>query len=244
MVRVAALLLVAGIVWAVLWSPLLMVRAVRVVGGRHTTSEDVAAAAGIDSGDNLLFLSTDQVADQVRGLPWVKDADVDRMLPGTIRVRIRERRPAMVLSLPDAQWRIDAHGRVLGVAHSTHGNPVLAGTGGTGLEPGAQVRDPGASDALRVWRELPAPLRSSVEAAFAPTPERITLFLRAGVQVRYGAAERMAAKNRVLGVLLRRTAAQGRAVGYIDVRVPTSPAVAGAAPAEPLNGPAPATSAE
>jgi cell division protein FtsQ len=229
-VRTALLLGAIAVVWAIGWSPLLHLRAVRVVGARHTTADQVAAAAGLDSGDNLLFVSTEEVRRRTEELAWVKRAEVDRMLPGTIRVRIHERRPAMVLSLPSARWSVDAHGRVLGLAPSAGDLPVLAGIDGGPVEPGARVGDRGGVDALRVWRRLPGRLRARLEAVFASTPERITLFLAGGIQVRYGAAERMDAKNEVLQVLLSGTAHGEGAVRYLDVRVPTNPAVAGARP--------------
>ena len=51
-----------------------------------------------------------------------------------------------------------------------------------------------------------------------------------GTQVRYGAARSMRAKNQVLAALLTELRAEGGAASYIDVRVPTSPAVSNAAP--------------
>jgi cell division septal protein FtsQ len=65
-----------------------------------------------------------------------------------------------------------------------------------------------------------------VVGVFAPTVERITFSLREGTSVRYGAAEQIRDKNEVLQVLLRRLDDEGRTAAYIDVRVPTSPAVA------------------
>ena len=60
---------------------------------------------------------------------------------------------------------------------------------------------------------------------FAPTVERLTLSLEDGTLVRYGAAESLAAKNEVLLSLLAELAREGTQAAYIDVRVPTSPAV-------------------
>ena len=46
-----------------------------------------------------------------------------------------------------------------------------------------------------------------------------------GTQVRFGAAESLRAKNEVLVALLAQMRGEGRTAGYIDVRVPTSPAI-------------------
>src|SRR5687768_4599839 len=107
----AGTILAVGMIgWVALGSPLLAVDEVKVVGARHTTSAEVAAAAGLGSEDNLLLMSTEDVEAKAETLPWVRTAEVDRMLPGTVRVRITERIPAMVVSLGAAQWTIDARG--------------------------------------------------------------------------------------------------------------------------------------
>ncbi len=226
------LALLAGlitVIYAMFWSPLLEVREVKVVGGPHTSSEQVATVAGLDQGGNLLRLSTREVADRVETLPWVKSAEVTRMLPGTVKVRVVEREPALVLSLAGSRWLIDATGAVLD-SGSTRGLPVLAGVEVGGVSPGDELKTEEALDALSAFRSLSGPLQDKVAGMFAPTRERITLSLDDGTVIRYGAAERLVAKNRVLGALLERFREEGRSVGYIDVRVPTNPAVAPAAP--------------
>ena len=217
--------------WAAFWSPLLAVDEVRIVGGRHTTAAEVAAVAGIDGADNLLLVSTSEVAARVRSLPWVRAAKVDRMLPGTVRVRVEERRPAMLLSLGAAKWTIDRRGRVLAAGEATGGLPVLAGVQVSTVRPGLSLRTGEARAALTAWRSLPPRLRQQVVAIFAPTIERLTFSLASGTQVRYGAAEHLRAKNEVLRVLLARTQSEGEPAAYIDVRVPSNPALAAEPPA-------------
>lgn len=216
--------------WGVFYSPLLRVDAVRVVGATHTTTDDVVAAAGLGPEDNVLFLDVGEVARAAESLPWVRSAEVDKMLPGTVRVRVVERTPALVLALDGHRWTIDRAGRVLAPADDDGRLPVLTGVVAR-VAPGERVEGAAAQHALEVWRVLPRPLRRNVRAVVAPSVERITLLLADETQVRYGAAERLRAKNEVLAALLARLRAEGRRVTYVDVRVPTSPAVADAAPA-------------
>ncbi|CAN5615596.1 hypothetical protein BH24ACT26_BH24ACT26_05580 [soil metagenome] len=218
--------------WAAFWSPVLRVRAVKVVGARHTTSADVRAAARLDSSDNLLVLSTSEVARRAASLPWVRRARVERMLPGTIKVSIVERRPAMTLASTGGLWTIDARGRVLARGSAPVGLPVLTAFRSAGLEAGDRICDGPAGAALRAFRSLPRSLRRSVVAVFAPTLERISFSLEDGLLVRYGAAERRRAKNNVLRALLGRLAQEGTAAAYVDVRVPEKPALSSSPPPE------------
>jgi cell division protein FtsQ len=216
----------AALVWAAFWSPLLSVRDVKLIGAEHTTAEEVAAAAGLGPEDNLLLLSAAEVVDAARTLPWVADAEVERRLPGTVRVKVVERKPALVISLGTAaRWTIDRRGHVLTPGQSDPGLPVVGGVEVGEIRPGIRLTAPVVDEVLATWRSLPKNLKGDVQAIFATSLERISFTLVDGTQVRYGAAERLDAKNEVLLALRRQLAEEGRLASYIDVRVPTSPAV-------------------
>ena len=217
---------VAVLVWAAFWSPLLSVRDVKLTGARHTTAEEVAAAAGLGPDDNLLLLSADHVVAAARKLPWVADAEVERRLPGTVKVKVVERKPALVVSLgTSAHWTIDARGHVLATGQAEPGLPVVGGVEVGEIRPGVKLDAPVMTEVLSAWRSLPNKLAGDVEAIFATSLERISFTLADGTQVRYGAAERLDAKNQVLLALRKQLAEEGRLTSYIDVRVPTSPAI-------------------
>lgn len=221
----ATLLVLAVLVWAAFWSPLLRVRDVKLTGAKHTTADEVAAAARLGPDDNLLLLSTDEIVRAARSLPWVADAEVERRLPGTVKVRIVERKPALVISLGLARWTIDRRGHVLAAGASDPRLPVVGGVEVGDIAPGARLTAPVVDEVLAVWRSLPRRLAGDVRAIFATSLERISFTLVDGTQVRYGAAERLDAKNEVLLALRARLSEEGRLASYIDVRVPASPAV-------------------
>lgn len=223
-VKLAALAALIVVVWAVMWSPLLNVRHLELRGVQHTTSEEVLEATDLGSSTNILRVSTDVVQERIETLPWVKKASVARVLPGTLRIKIEERKPALALSMGAAHWMVDESGRVL-AAGKGEDLPVLAGADVEGIEPGMNIEVHQLVGGLRVYRSLSDDVRSRVAAIFAPTPERITLALTDGSQVRYGSAELLAAKSNVLRSLLARLERDGMTAAYIDLRVPTSPAV-------------------
>lgn len=228
---------VALLVWAAFWSPLLSVRDVKLTGARHTTAEELANAAGLGPDDNLLLLSADDVVAAARKLPWVADAEVERRLPGTVKVKVVERKPALVVSLgTSAHWTIDARGNVLATGQAEPGLPVIGGVEVGDIKPGVKLDAPVIREVLSAWRSLPRKLGSDVQAIFATSLERISFTLADGTQVRYGAAERLDAKNEVLLALRKQLAEEGRLATYIDVRVPTSPAV-GPPPPETTTAP-------
>ena len=229
--RVAGAAAAGALLWVAFASPLLTVREVQVVGARHTGPAEVANAAGLSGDENLLLLSTAAVARAAKTLPWVARAAVDRKLPGTIRVAIEERSPAAVVAGGEGRWLIDARGHVLAPAPES-GLPVIADEGLDSLRPGARVTAAEVVAGLRVLRALPEGLGARVEAVFAPSQERVTLSLD-GALVRFGAAEQLDAKVVVLKALLERMHKEGIAAAYVDVRVPSSPALGPSAPVPP-----------
>ncbi|MDQ3662517.1 MAG: FtsQ-type POTRA domain-containing protein [Actinomycetota bacterium] len=224
LIQAAVVLGVAVLVWIAFFSPLLKVSNVEVVGGGHVTGADISAIARLDEGRNLLLMSTTEVAQAVRGLAWVKRAEVDRKLPGTLQVNIVERVPALALQASEARWTIDRRGHVLAPGAPKR-LPTVAAVSDEAIVVGERVTAAEVQGALAVFRTLPDRLRHNLEAIFAPGSERISLSLESGLLIRLGAAEKLRAKSSVLTALLARIKREGVAVGYVDVRVPTSPAV-------------------
>lgn len=228
---------VGAAIWGAFWSPLLDVRTVQVAGAKQTAAADVRNAAALGTDDNLLLLSTGAVATRVEELPWVKDASVHRRLPGTVRVKIHERHPALVVTVAAGSWTVDGSGHVLQEGAPPKTLPTLTGAALTALEPGERVEADEVRSGLAVWRALPRGVKADVASVVAASPERIALALRDGTIVRYGGAERLGAKNKVLMALMARLAAEGRTATYLDVSVPSTPAVGPAPEASPAPTP-------
>jgi cell division protein FtsQ len=191
----------------------------------HTRAADIAAVAELDHDDNVLTLSPDTIESAAESLPWVKSARVQRRLPGTIRVELVERRPAMILTAPNGEWTIDPHGRVLAEGSAYSRLPTIASASPATFSPGDKVAAPQLRAVLAAAGVMPGGLRKRVEAAFAPTPQRISFSLRNGMSIRFGSANRAEDKIKVVTAILDRVSATGEMPAYIDVRVPESPAV-------------------
>jgi cell division protein FtsQ len=244
LVGVSFVALAIAIAWATFWSPLLHVRRVQVSGSKHVTGADIERAAHIGSDTNLLLLSTSSVVNATEGLPWVRHARVERSLPGTVRVKIVERTPVLVLARGSTRWLLDRTGFIIAPAHGGyHRLPTLAGVHVPPLGAGVQLTAGTGAGAVKAWRSLPPNLIHRVVAIFAPTEDAITLSLKDGTTVRYGPPVQMKNKNHVLLALLHKIAVDGTGASYIDVRVPTSPAVGpsatqlGTVAAPPTTGP-------
>ncbi len=64
-----------------------------LTGHKRTAENDILAVLDVDSGMPLLSIDLGQLQAKVEALPWVKQADISRILPGGLSIQITERIP-------------------------------------------------------------------------------------------------------------------------------------------------------
>lgn len=69
---------------------------IEVVGRATTDTATILAALDAHAGTPILAVNPSRAKQQLEALPWVRSASIERRLPGTIYVRLAERRPLAV----------------------------------------------------------------------------------------------------------------------------------------------------
>ena len=88
--KLLCILLIAGAVVAAL-TVFFKVQSITVSGNARYTSEEVVAASGIEIEDNLFLLNKYSAAQAIfEKLPYVEEATINRALPDTIVITVRE----------------------------------------------------------------------------------------------------------------------------------------------------------
>lgn len=185
------------------------------------SSDTVVKATGVELGDHLLRISTEDVAARLEKLPWVASARVERILPSTLRIAVDERQAWLVVQTGQGPFLVDADGLVL-----QQGSDKLVTVTGMplgALAPGSRIATPEFSHSARILQSLPGPIRSTVSSVSAESIDRIQLLTAGGPVIYYGAAEQMEEKNFAAQTLLDRAKGPREGVGIIDVRVPSRP---------------------
>jgi cell division protein FtsQ len=187
-----------GLVVVLLWTPVLGVRSVDVVGVRDLTGAQVRTAADVRAGTPMLRLDTLGITARVGRLPRVAFVDVSREWPSTVRITVTERDPVGVLTASDGTHLIDSTGfDYATVATPPAGLPKI-------LLPAAAPADPRTQAVVRVLAALPTQLRAQLTAISAATPGSVTLALADGKTIRWGDADDSARKAAVLAALMTR----------------------------------------
>lgn len=202
----AAVVAVAG--WLLWGSPLLVVRQVQVTGTERLTPAQVHEAAAVPGRVPLLRVPTEEVAARVAELPPVRDVEVHRSFPSTLRIEVVERSPAAAVPVDDGFRLVDPAGvDFFTAATRPVGLPLL-------VVPDPGPDDPATAAGLTVLSALTPPLRAGLESVVVDGPVEIRLELRDGRVVRWGDETASAEKARVATALL------DLEVSVIDVSAP------------------------
>ena len=197
-VAVLAVLTVAALVYVVLFTSMLGVRSVDVVGSSSVAADQIRAAAQVPDRKPMMLLDTDEIADRVRALHGVASVDVSRSWPSTVEISVTERVPIGFFSGPGGVHLVDANGLdYKTVQNKPAKHPEL------GL---ARVApdDAATKSVIAVLASLPSEIKSQVTAVRAKTPGGVEFTLANGKIVRWGSADAPERKAKVLAVLLTR----------------------------------------
>lgn len=111
-------------------TPALQVSRITVDGHeRLSTGEVLALVEGL-RGRHIMGLDLDEWQQRLLSSPWVEEATLRRVLPSTVEVTVRERRPIAVGRMGSALYLIDAHGIVVdeyGPAYADFDLPIVDG---------------------------------------------------------------------------------------------------------------------
>ncbi|HPU13979.1 MAG TPA: FtsQ-type POTRA domain-containing protein [Aeromicrobium sp.] len=212
---VAALLVVAFGFWLVFFSSVFAISEVKVSGTDHLTPEQVIQAAEVPIGEPLVRLDTDEVVKKVEQLLIVESAKVDRELPHTVLISVKERSAVAWLEKGGSAWAVDGTGVIYRQLASKPSHIPQ-------LKVDAQDRRTVAA-AARVAADISGAgsvLAKQVQAISAQSRDSIELDLTKDRTVFWGSAQDSATKLTVLEALLNTKART------YDVSAPESPTTA------------------
>lgn len=201
-------------VWLFYFSSVLAVSGVRVTGLDTVPSATITSAAAAPVGTPLAKVDLDAIADRVRAVPAVADAQVTRAWPDQLVIVVTERLAVVVVTDGNKFELVDATGvSFRSVPSRPEGLPeaLVVGT----------RRDVTIRSVVKVSAALPVALRAEVASISAGSPDSITLNLGSGVKVVWGSADDSERKAEVLSVLMRRKAK------VYDVSAPDLPVTKG-----------------
>lgn len=144
---------------ALFTSPKLAISSIEVRGTKRATTDAVVRLSGVELGQNILSLATDDVAKAIEAHPWVAKAEVTRRLPSILDIVVVEHEPVVLVALGHLYYA-DAAGKI--VKRYTPGEreilPVVTGLEREQVEAGDGSAEVWIRSAISLADELKATL--------------------------------------------------------------------------------------
>jgi cell division protein FtsQ len=214
-------LLVAGLLWF-RDSSLVAVKRVTVVGLSGPETARVTAQLQDAARDmTTLHVRADQLRSVVQPYPVVKDLKISTDFPHGLRITVVENTPVAVVVAGGDKTPVAGDGRLLRGADQRQLPVVPVNV----VPAGDQVVDRVARQAIAALAAAPPTLRDRVLRASSTKQGGLTLVLDNGPDLRFGGADRLAAKWAAATAVLADSGSAGAT--YLDLRYPERPAAGG-----------------
>ena len=109
---------------------------ITVDGNARYSDEEIIAASGLETGENLFFIDRYEAASRIFAeLPYVNDAVVARELPNRVRITITESSAMAYVAADGKNWVLDQNCKILRSAEANELNSLIRVDGIVPLEP-------------------------------------------------------------------------------------------------------------
>lgn len=188
----------------------LRVSDVQVSGRQNTPQPVLDAAIGLLKGNPILGFSLDDMRSRIESIPWVEQATVERRLPGTVIINLKERAPYAIWQNQGRFVLVDRNGQVVTNQDIAQFRrlPLIVGAGA----PAA------AAPLLDALRDRPA-LAERVTASVRVGQRRWDLHMANGTDVMLPEGHEVAALDRLMQLQQDHDVLH-RPLAAIDLRLP------------------------
>ncbi|ACT57651.1 FtsQ-type POTRA domain-containing protein [Candidatus Liberibacter asiaticus] len=86
---------------------------VRIIGNVETPEADIIHCLDLNTSTSLIFFDAIKIQKQLLALPWIAHAEIRRLYPDTMEIRLTERHPYAIWQNNSALYLIDNNGYVI-----------------------------------------------------------------------------------------------------------------------------------
>lgn len=216
LLAVIAPLMVVTLMVSAFFTPLFAIKQITVVGTQRLNADKLVATLEPLRDKPLTMVSNQEVADLLAGFELIETFALQAEPPSTLRVKIRERQPLLIINQSGQRQMFDAAGVRIAVASSEDALPVFDFQGNT-------QQDPRFAHAVELLLSLPLQTYGAISSISVSDQLTSQFVLKdSGIKVFWGSNSDPLLKAEVLDSLLTTS---GEKVKRIDVSSPNAPVV-------------------
>lgn len=144
--RLILILAAAAAVFLVLRSPLFEISYIQIEGNTLMSDEEIIELAGVKEGDNLFAVSSRKVKAALTKNAYIASAGIDRRIPDTYVIKIKENIPTLAVKYQDKYVILDEEGNAIDYAEDIRSATILTGINITKYEIGETPSVEGGCD--------------------------------------------------------------------------------------------------
>ena len=197
-------LLVASVI-AIYRSSWFSIDTIEIVGAQRLSAETVREIAAVRPDATLLRFPVSEVTERLESDPRIATAIVTRDFPDTVRIRVEERIPFLLIDDgSESFWSVDSGGFVIEQLTPDASSTVMVVRDVAGLDPqpGNKTLSETVLNAIAVWEGISEELRSRVRVISAPDIDKTALITTDDVTIFIGSAEDISKKDIVVRSIL------------------------------------------
>ncbi len=178
---------------------------IKLEGNKILTKDIVINASGINIGENLFKVSTNDAEKSLEKLPYIKVSHIKRKLPNTINIWIEERVPVLQIKSLATYMLIDKEGIVLEIKDKKIENiPTIVGYSIDPKEPKENIKDDKLGTKLEDFftKDDIINIIKKINTINFDLNEEINIDLNNGIGVAFGPLDNVEYKLRLLDRIL------------------------------------------
>ena len=215
-------LLISGLILAfVVYVPIFTLQQIKINGANYITQDDILKVGNIYIGEPLFQLETDSITNRLSQDLRIEEVSVRRVLPNTLEVTIKERRPVATILCDYGYLDMDKNGKILDSYKNlkTMQIPMITGASVRDLYIGDDVDDELVKKILDFLNRLNVESLNKLSEVAIISEDYIVAYTNTGkksIQIRIGKLERLDEKAKLTESFLQDLEKNPNPIEYID----------------------------
>jgi len=212
-------------------SPFFTIKNINVTGNELLDTEKIISLSQVNIGQNLFKIEKEEIIDRISVHPFIKEIEVKRGLPYTLKIHVIERKPVGLLVCPDGFIQVSEEGVFLALIHDIgeYSLPVISGVNLDQLPgPGQVIKNNELSLAIGIIGASSQELLNNIAEINIKNKGHILAYTLNGIEIRLGSFQNISEKLDDLNQILEdfnKKGLNGSNIEYIDLRFSGSPVI-------------------
>lgn len=207
-------------------SGFLDIKIVKISGNIKLTEEEILSLASIPENLNILRLNSSDVEKKLIASPWIRGAKLIKSLPKTVKIEIEEEQPVITVKNKDGFWLVSDEIVALEKLPKRPKNiTAIIIDKEIDIELGYKIKNKMIVQLVSIFNGMDKSFKKKITLGSAIGDDMYFMLGKKDVQIVYGDGSELMRKNLIVTKILDDISKKKMNVYYIDVRVPSKPAI-------------------